>query len=59
MQGFAFSNNASGGGGSSEQRSFVPMRPSADSALSEAAPENSADAQPAARWGGGSISILA
>ena len=60
MQGFAFSNNASGGGGSgSEQRSFVPMRPSADSTLSDAAPENSADAQPTTRWGGASISILA
>jgi flagellar hook-length control protein FliK len=58
MQGFAFSNNASGGGGS-EQRSFVPMRPSADSTSSEAAPENSTDAQPATRWGGASISILA
>jgi hypothetical protein len=58
MQGFAFSNNASGGG-DSQQRSFVPMRVSADSASSDAPREDSCDSQPAARWGETSISILA
>lgn len=58
MQGFAFSNNASGGG-DSQQRSFVPTRGMADSAPSEAMPDDSADPPPASGWGGGSISILA
>jgi len=57
MQGFAFSNNASGG--DSQPRSFVPMRASVDSAPSEATPEDSSDTQPANRWGGVSLSILA
>ncbi len=58
MQGFAFSNNASGGG-DSQQRSFVPTRASSDSASSDAPREGSCDIQPAARWGETSISILA
>jgi hypothetical protein len=58
MQGFAFSNNASGGG-DSQQRSFVPMRASADSASSDAPREDSGESHPAARWGETSISILA
>jgi len=58
MQGFAFSNNNSGGG-DSHQRSFVPTRGLTDSSPSEASPEDSADNPPASGWGGGSISILA
>jgi flagellar hook-length control protein FliK len=58
MQGFAFSNNNSGGG-DSQQRSFVPTRGLTDSSPSEASPEDSADTPPASGWGGGSISILA
>jgi flagellar hook-length control protein FliK len=58
MQGFAFSNNASGGG-DPQQRSFVPTRASADSPPSETTPDDSADTRLTRGWGGGSISILA
>ena len=58
MQGFAFSNNASGGG-DSQPRSFVPMRASSNSALSDAAAEDSTDHLPAREFGGSSLSILA
>ena len=58
MQGFAFSNNNSGGG-DPQQRSFVPTRGLTDSSPPEASPEDSADTPPASGWGGGSISILA
>jgi hypothetical protein len=60
MQGFAFSNNASGGG-DSQQRSFVPIRASAGSVVSEIAVDDSVEAPPPAGWygSGGSLSILA
>jgi flagellar hook-length control protein FliK len=60
MQGFAFSNNASGGGGSQPQ-SFAPARMPSAGAGSEAAAEDSHESLPAAEWGGGSgsLSILA
>ena len=60
MQGFAFSNNASGGG-DSQQRSFVPMRASAGSVLSEIAVDDAVEVLPPAGWygSGGSLSILA
>ncbi len=59
MQGFAFSNNNSGGG-DSPQRSFVPARTGANLPLSEATAEESADPLPAWEFGsGGSLSILA
>jgi hypothetical protein len=60
MQGFAFSNNASGGG-DSQQRSFVPARAFAGSALSDAAGEDSVESLAAGEFGGGSnsLSILA
>jgi hypothetical protein len=58
MQGFAFSNNASGGG-DSQPRSFVPMRASSNSALSDAAAEDSTELLPAGEFGGSSLSILA
>lgn len=57
MQGFAFSNNASGG--DAQQRSFVPMRGFAGSGSSEGPVEDSPDPQPTGRWSGGSLSILA
>ncbi len=60
MQGFAFSNNASGG--DSQQHSFVPApRASAGSASSEAAVDDSAEVFPEVGFGGGSksLSILA
>jgi len=59
MQGFAFSNNASGGG-DSQQHSFVPQRGFASSA-SEAAVEDSIEPLSAGEFGGGSgsLSILA
>jgi hypothetical protein len=60
MQGFAFSNNASGGG-DSQQRSFVPARAFAGSALSDVAGEDSVESLAAGEFGGGSnsLSILA
>jgi hypothetical protein len=58
MQGFAFSNNASGGG-DPQQRSFVPPRASADSPPPETTPDDSAEPRLTRAWGGGSISILA
>jgi flagellar hook-length control protein FliK len=59
MQGFAFSNNASGGG-DSQQRSFVPQRGFVSSA-SEAAADDSMEPLPAGEFGSGnsSLSILA
>jgi hypothetical protein len=60
MQGFAFSNNASGGSDSQPQ-SFVPMRAAAKSGLSEARGEGSRESVSAAELEGGhnSLSILA
>jgi hypothetical protein len=60
MQGFSFSNNASGGG-DSQQRAFVPSRTFAVSASSEATVDDSADATAAGEFRGGSrsLSILA
>jgi flagellar hook-length control protein FliK len=60
MQGFAFSNNASGGGGS-QQQSFVPARIPSAGEGSEAAAEEPQETLPGAPWGGasGSLSILA
>jgi len=58
-QGFAFSNDASGGG-NPQQRSFAPPRGPARYNAPEAGPENSFDAAPAVMaGGGGGISILA
>jgi len=58
MQGFAFSNNASGG--DSQQRSFVPARAAANSGLSEAIANDAMEPLPAVEFGGGgSLSILA
>ena len=60
MQGFAFSNNASGGGNSQPQ-SFVPMRASANSGLPGVAEDESRDLGSAREFesGAGSLSILA
>jgi hypothetical protein len=60
MQGFAFSNHASGGG-DSQQRSFVPMRAVSSDPLSEAAVNDSTEVLPAGEFAGGgsSLSILA
>jgi hypothetical protein len=60
MQGFAFSNNASGGG-DSQQRTFVPPVAYAGSASSEAAVDDSAEPLAAGEFGGGTrgLSILA
>jgi hypothetical protein len=60
MQGFAFSNNASGGG-DSQQRSFVPMRASASPGLSGASVEDAMEPPVVGEFGGGSgsFSILA
>jgi hypothetical protein len=60
MQGFAFSNNASGGGDSQPQ-SFVPMRASAKSGLREARGEDSRESVSGGEVEGGnsSLSILA
>lgn len=59
MQGFAFSSNSSGGGGS-QQHSFVPMRGPANSMLSGAAVEDSMEVAAGEFDGGrGSLSILA
>jgi flagellar hook-length control protein FliK len=59
MQGFAFSNNASGDG-NPQQRSFVPMRTPANSTTSEAVDESS-ERQLLVDFGmgSGSLSILA
>jgi hypothetical protein len=58
-QGFAFSNNSSGGG-DGQQRSFATPRSMARHNAPEAGPENSFDATPAVIAGaGGGISILA
>ncbi len=60
MQGFAFSNHASGGG-DSQPRSFVPMRSSANSGLPETTKDVSRESGAAAEFDGGrsSLSILA
>jgi hypothetical protein len=58
MQGFAFSNNASGGG-DSQARSFVPMRAASNAGLSEAAVDDSRELLPAREFAGGGLSILA
>ena len=59
MQGFAFSNNSSGGG-SAQSQSFVPMQPAANPRLAEASGGESGESL-AAELGGasGSLSILA
>jgi hypothetical protein len=58
MQGFAFSNNASGGG-DSQQRSFVPMRAPSGAGLSEATVDDSLELSLAGEFAGGGLSILA
>lgn len=59
MQGFASSNNASGGG-NPQQRAFVPMQAPADPASAEGASEDYSDISPSAAWSGsGNFSILA
>jgi hypothetical protein len=59
MQGFAFSNNASGGG-DSQPRSFVPMRAVAHAGLSAAADDSrEAVARVEFARSGGSLSVLA
>jgi Flagellar hook-length control protein FliK len=60
MQGFAFSNNSSGGGNSQPQ-SFVPARVSANRSLPDSAADNSRESLPGAglESGSGSLSILA
>ena len=60
MQGFAFSNNASGGG-DSQQHSFAPQHAFAGSASSDAAVDDSAEPPVAGGFGGSSrgLSILA
>jgi flagellar hook-length control protein FliK len=59
MQGFAFSNNASGGG-DSQQRSFVPMRTAENSRLSEATASDAMEPVTVGAFSGaGSLSILA
>ena len=60
MQGFAFSNNASGGGNPQQQRAFVPMHAAADPSSGEGLSEESSDTPQFAGWSGGSnFSILA
>jgi flagellar hook-length control protein FliK len=58
MQGFAFSNNASGGG-NSQPRPFVPARALSNTALQEAAVSDSTELLPAQGLVGGGLSILA
>jgi len=59
MQGFAFSNHASGGG-DSQQRSFVPARAPANSVRTEATVNDAPEPLPAREFGSGSsLSILA
>ena len=60
MQGFAFSNNASGQGGS-QQHSFVPMRAAAHAGLSEEGKDDSKEAFAGAEFARerNSLSILA
>jgi hypothetical protein len=60
MQGFAFSNNNSGGG-DSQQRSFVPTRAPANSTGPEVSADDSSERLPSAEFGmgQGSLSILA
>ncbi len=60
LPGFANSNDAPGGGGSGQQRAFVPMSAAANSASPEAA-EDSIEPAPAGLFGGGGggLSILA
>jgi hypothetical protein len=57
-QGFAFSNNSSGGG-DPQQRSFAPPRGLARYNAPETGPENSFDSSPVPAGAGGGISILA
>ncbi|MGA7216953.1 MAG: flagellar hook-length control protein FliK [Candidatus Sulfotelmatobacter sp.] len=60
MQGFAFSNDASGGG-NSQQQPFVPMRAPLHAAAPDRTRNDFAEAPPGAGFGGeaGSLSILA
>lgn len=58
MQGFAFSNNASGGG-DSRQQSFVPMRTPSSGGLAEATVDDSLEVSAAGEFAGGGLSILA
>lgn len=61
MQGFAFSNNSSGGGDPQQQRSFIPMRLSADYGLPEVMSSDTVGTPSAGGFGGeqSSLSILA
>jgi hypothetical protein len=61
MQGFAFSNNSSGGG-DAQQQSFVPMRTPPNPGPAKAAPDDSMASATSANFGSGhssSLSILA
>jgi flagellar hook-length control protein FliK len=58
MQGFAFSNNASGGG-DSRQQSFVPMRGASGSGRPEGAVADSSELSAAEEFASGGLSILA
>jgi flagellar hook-length control protein FliK len=58
MQGFAFSNNASGGG-DSRQQSFVPMRGATSAGQSETTVEGSLEVSAAGEFAGSGLSILA
>lgn len=58
MQGFAFSNNASGGG-DSQPRPFTSARASSSSALPEVPTNDFTEPPPAENFDGGSLSILA
>ena len=59
-QGFAFSNNPSGGGNPQQQRTFSPTPMPADSNSAEGPSEDYSDTSQSAAWSGGSnFSILA
>jgi hypothetical protein len=60
MQGFAFSNNASGGG-DSQPRPFIPLRAATDLAAREVRVEGSSEHMAPAEWSGehNNLSILA
>lgn len=60
MQGFASPNNAGGGGGNFQQRSFAPAPPSPPDPGSEPVSDDTQPPVASARWGGaGTLSILA
>jgi len=58
MQGFAFSNNASGGG-DSRQQSFVPTRAASGGGSPEATVDDSLESSAAGAYAGSGLSILA